>query len=87
MDCMNRNYALRQRILSGRSGANIRFDELRLFSSRSGFSERISGGHHNFRKTGVREMINLQREGSHAKPYQVRQVRNIILAYGLGDAE
>ena len=28
-------------------------------------------------------MINLQREGRMAKPYQVRQVRAVITTYGL----
>ena len=84
---MNRNATLRQRILSGQADANIRFDELRSFLRRLEFTERIRGSHHIFRKAGVREKINLQREGSHAKPYQVRQIRNIILTYGLGDAE
>jgi hypothetical protein len=28
-------------------------------------------------------MINLQREGRMAKPYQVRQVRTVITNYGL----
>ena len=37
-----------------------------------------------FRKAGVEEKINLQREGSEAKPYQVRQVRVVILKYRLG---
>ena len=41
------------------------------------------GWHHIFRKEGVRERINLQRDGSHAKPYQVRQVRQVILRYRL----
>ena len=36
-----------------------------------------------FRKQGVTERINLQREGSHAKPYQVRQIRRVILKYEL----
>jgi hypothetical protein len=40
--------------------------------------------HHIFRKHGVRELVNLQREGSKAKVYQVRQVRGVILRYGLG---
>jgi hypothetical protein len=31
------------------------------------------------------EKINLQSEGSKAKPYQVKQVRYIIQEYGLGD--
>jgi hypothetical protein len=51
---------------------------------RFGFDKRVSGSHHIFRKAGVLEKINLQKEGSRAKPYQVRQVRNIILKYKLG---
>ena len=81
---MNQYGELRQRILSGRSDANIRFDELRLFLLHLGFVERVRASHHIFRKEGVRERLNLQREGSHAKPYQVRQVRQIILRHPPG---
>ena len=79
----NRDANLRQGILSGRSDANIRFDDLRLFLLRLGFAERVRGSHHIFRREGVRELIILQRDGSHAKPYQVRQVRHTILRYQL----
>ena len=75
----NLNERLRQRILSGQSDANIRFDDLRAFLLRLGFVERVRGSHHNFRKESVRERLNIQRDGSHAKPYQVRQVRQAIL--------
>ena len=34
-------------------------------------------------REGVRERVNIQSDGSHAKPYQVRQVRQTILRYGL----
>ena len=34
-------------------------------------------------RAGVAERVNLQRDGKHAKPYQVRQVRRILLKYGL----
>jgi hypothetical protein len=37
-----------------------------------------------FRKAGIEEKINLQREGNKAKPYQVKQVRAIIANYRLG---
>lgn len=37
-----------------------------------------------FRKEGVIEKINLQREGNKAKVYQVRQVRAVLLKYKLG---
>jgi hypothetical protein len=52
---------------------------------RFGFEERSRGSHHVFRKDGIEEKINLQRENDKAKPYQVRQVRTLILKYKLGD--
>ena len=84
---MNRNDDIRQRILSGQSDANIRFDDLRRHLIQLGFVERIRGSHHIFRKEGVRERINLQRDGSHAKPYQVRQVRQVILTRQLEEGD
>lgn len=80
---MGKYEKLRLRILEGRSDANTNFDELRHLLRWLGFEERTRGGHHIFRKHGVRELINLQQEGSHAKVYQVRQVRRAILRYGL----
>ena len=80
---MNENDRLRQKILSGQSDANIRFDDLGVFLLGLGFVERVRGSHHIFRKEGVRERINLQRDGSHAKPYRVRQVRQSIVRHRL----
>ena len=71
-------------ILRGASDTNIRFDDLRLLLLRLGFVERQRGSHHIFRKEGIEEKINLQRDVSKAKAYQVRQVRAVILKYGLG---
>jgi len=48
-----------------------------------GFDERIKGSHHIYRKQGIEEKINLQRDGSKAKVYQVRQVRGVILRHKL----
>ena len=79
---MRRRSRLMRRILSGRSDANIRFRDLCALLRRLGFDEHIRGGHHTFRKPGV-ERIGLQRIGSDAKPYQVRQVRRVILRYEL----
>ena len=80
---MSRDDDLREKILSGRSDANIRFEDLRSFLLRLDFAERTRGSHYMFRREGVRELINLQRQGSQAKPYQVRQVRQAILKYHL----
>ena len=43
----------------------------------------LRGSHHIFRKENIIEKINLQKDGNKAKPYQVRQVRSIILRYHL----
>ena len=72
------------KILSGQSDTNIPFDDLCTLLQGIGFVMRIRGSHHVFRKDGIEEKINLQREGNKAKPYQVRQVRYVILKYQLG---
>ncbi len=84
---MGKNDKLVRKILSGSSDANIDFDELRYLLKRLGFEERIKGSHHVFRKPGVEEKINLQRDADKAKPYQVRQVRSMILGYRLIDGD
>ena len=75
---------LLHKILSGTSDANIQFDDLCNLLKNLGFEIRVRSSHHIFRKEGVTEKINIQREGSEAKPYQVKQVRNIIVKYKLG---
>jgi len=71
-------------ILRGMSDANITFTDLVNLLKYLGFDMRIKGSHHIFRKDGVIEKVNLQKEGNKAKSYQVRQVRNIIVKYKLG---
>ena len=69
------------RVLRGTSDSSIPFDALRQLLRRLGFEERIRGSHHIFTKEGVAEILNLQPRGRDAKPYQVKQVRNVILKY------
>jgi len=57
----------------------MRFDDLINLHIQLGFDERIKGSHHIFRKLGIDEKINLQVDGAKAKPYQVRQVRGILI--------
>ncbi len=75
------------RILRGTSDASIPFAGLCQVLRHLGFDERISGDHHIFTRTDVREILNLQPKGSKAKPYQVRQVRSVIVDYKLGDED
>ncbi len=84
---MSKHQRLLLKILRGGSDANIPFEDLRLLLLHLGFEERIRGSHHLFRRPGIEEKINLQRDGKDAKVYQVRQVRSIILRYGLGGDE
>ena len=72
------------KITSGKADANIEFEELRNLLKHLGFEDRTKGSHHIFRKESVAEKINIQQDGSKAKPYQVKQVRSIIVKYKLG---
>ena len=72
-------------IQKGRSDTNITFKNLCNLMTSLGFDKRIRGSHHIFRRSDIEEKINLQKDGNKAKPYQVRQVRNLILKYKLGD--
>ena len=73
-----------QRLLSGTADAAIRFDDLCQLLESLGFERRVRGSHHLFRKSGIEEKINLQKAGAQAKPYQVKQVRSVILKAKLG---
>ena len=80
---MAKRDTLLAQVLSGSSDANVPFDGLRGLLRGLGFDERIRGSHHIFTKTGVEEILNLQPKGRHAKAYQVKQVRAVIVKYRL----
>ncbi len=71
-------------IMSGNSDSNIEFSDLQKILTLLGFVVRIKGDHFIYFKEGVEEIINIQPKGNKAKPYQVKQVRNIILKYRMG---
>ena len=75
---MRRREKTLNRVLRGGSDAAIRFSDLIGLRRALGFAERVKGSHHIFVRRGVAERIVLQRDGTHAKPYQVRQVRRIL---------
>ena len=79
----SRDLRLLRRVLIGKSDANIRFDDIRRLLVTLGFEERIRGSHRIFTKEGVLEILNLQPRGAMAKPYQVRQIRRVIIEYGM----
>lgn len=80
---MDRHQKLMRYILMLRGDANVSFDGLCRLLVRLGFDERIRGDHHIFSRVDLIEILNLQPKGAAAKPYQVKQVRELILRYGL----
>jgi predicted RNA binding protein YcfA (HicA-like mRNA interferase family) len=73
-------------ILSGTKDNNIPFDDIVLLLNHLEFNCRIKGSHHIFYKNGIDEIINIQPGKSNkAKPYQVKQIRNLLLKYRLGE--
>ena len=84
---MGKYEKLIQKILSGTSDKNIDFAELCKLLIRLDFNERIKGDHHIFTREDVKEIINIQPRGSKAKPYQVKQIRNLIVDYCLGEED
>ena len=81
---MSQSDRLLLRILRGTSDANIPFEGLCQLLRRLGFDERIRGSHHIFTKERVEEILNLQPKGRQAKPYQVKQLRAVLVRYRLG---
>lgn len=72
------------KILSGASDKNINFDEIVMVLNHFNFELRIKGSHHIFYRNDVENIINIQpANNGKAKPYQVKQVRDIILKYRL----
>lgn len=83
---MTKKNKILQKILSGTSDHNIDFNHLCNILKYFNFEERIKGGHYIFYRNDIIEIINLQpRADGKAKAYQVKQVRDMILKYKLGD--
>ena len=82
---MGRFEKILQKVLQGTADANIPFQDLRYLLRRLGFDERVRSSHHIFTRSDVEEILNLQPGGQgKAKPYQAKQVRDVILKYKLG---
>lgn len=84
---MSQQDKLLLKVLLGNSDVNIPFDQLRQLLRSLGFTERISGSHHIFTQSGIEDILNLQPKKGKAKAYQVKQVRNVILKYHLGEQD
>lgn len=73
---------LLQKLLSG--SKNIRFSEAVACAKAFGFQlSRTTGDHHIYVHPEIPELVNLQAVDGKAKPYQVKQLLQIIERYNL----
>lgn len=71
-------------VLSGNSDNNIRFSDFRNLIVDLGFEYmRQNGSHIQYFHNGINAFMNIQKSGSKAKGYEVRQLRKIIQKHGL----
>lgn len=80
---MGRLEKIIDQILRGGGEQNIVFDDLLYRLESMGFEKRTKGSHHVFSKDGIEEIVNIQPVGGKAEPYQVKQVRHVIVKYKL----
>ena len=80
---MSKEAKLLSKIITGKSDANIPFEQLCQLLRKLGFDERIRGSHHIFTQNRIEEILNIQPQQGKAKAYQVKQIRNLILKYKL----
>lgn len=74
---------LMRRIASG-AAANVAFADFRRLVEAYGFRlVRVTGSHHAFGHSRVRELLNLQPVHGEVKPYQVRQFVRLVERYDL----
>jgi hypothetical protein len=79
---MNKEKLL-NRILQG-NFQNIDFADLLKLAERFGFRlVRINGSHHILGHPEIQELLNLQKVGGQAKPYQVRQFLLLVEKHNL----
>ncbi len=73
---------LLQKLLSG--SKNIRFSEAVACAEMFGFRlDRVKSSHHIFVHSKVPELVNLQRVKGKAKPYQMKQLLELVERYNL----
>jgi predicted RNA binding protein YcfA (HicA-like mRNA interferase family) len=78
---MNRKKILRK-ILAG--SKNIKFSDMVSLVEGFGFTlSRSDGSHHIFTRSGIPELVNLQKHKGQAKPYQMRQFLKIVEKHNL----
>lgn len=67
-----------------KSGNALTFADTQIILKKLGFTlERVSGSHHIYTHPQLDRPVNIQPVGKDAKPYQIKQIRDIIFELGL----
>lgn len=67
---------------------NVRFERLRTVAEAFGFRfDRCSGSHYIYVLDGVKEILDFQKRAGKAKPYQVKQLIDLVDKYNLARGE
>lgn len=75
---------LLDRLAHGQLG-NVRFKDAQRLVEALGFElDRVQGSHHIYRHPMIAQRINLQARGGEAKPYQLRQLLELMERYAVG---
>lgn len=83
---MSRYSKIRSDILSGKSDTNISEDDMKFFLSKIGaVHKRTRGSHTQYSIDDIPDLINIQPKNGKIKPYQVKEIRNIVNKYKLGE--
>lgn len=71
-------------VVSGKSDNSIKYADFQNLIIALGFEfQRQNGSHTMYYNKSIGEFLNIQKDGAKAKGYQVKQLRNIIVKYGL----
>lgn len=63
---------------------NISFNEMTFLLESYGFClSRISGSHHIFVNSNIRELVNIQNVNGQVKPYQIKQFLRLVEKYNM----
>jgi predicted RNA binding protein YcfA (HicA-like mRNA interferase family) len=78
------NRKIYQAVVGGKADNNIRYEDFQRLLLDLGFvNQRQQGSHTIYKNTAIHEKMNIQADGSKAKGYQVRQLRDIIKTHNL----
>ncbi|MEN6627357.1 MAG: type II toxin-antitoxin system HicA family toxin [Candidatus Sumerlaeia bacterium] len=70
------------------SPGNLGFEEACALARAFGFAlSRIGGSHHIFVHPNIPELLNMQNVGGKAKPYQIRQLLQLVERYNISLGE